>query len=71
MSLRSLAVSANPMCLALPPPFDSPTLVFEEREMRRLVQVRASVCVHMCARDTLKHHTFIYPDAAASCCCCT
>ena len=49
MSLRSLAISANPMCLALPPPFDSPTLVFEDREMRRLVQVRASVCVHVCA----------------------
>ena len=47
MSLRSLAISANPMCLALPPPFDSPTLVFEDREMRRLVQVRASVCIHV------------------------
>ena len=30
------------MCLLLPPPFDSPTLVFQDRELRRLVQVRVT-----------------------------
>ena len=45
MSLASLAVCANPLCAALPPPYDSPTLAFEDRELRRLAQVRACVCM--------------------------
>jgi hypothetical protein len=41
-----MAICANPVCALLPPPYDSPTLVFEERELRRLAQVceRASLC---------------------------
>ena len=38
----------NPVCVLLPPPYDSPTLVFEERELRRLVQVRARASLCQC-----------------------
>jgi len=38
MTLSSMAICTNPVCVLLPPPYDSLTLVFEERELRRLVQ---------------------------------
>ncbi len=41
MQLASLAICANPLCSALPPPYDSPVAVFEDRELRRLAQVCA------------------------------
>ncbi len=61
MSLHSLAICANPMCTLLPPPFDSPSLVFEERELRRLVQVwaRNVVPVQQRARLVLATHATV------------
>ena len=48
MTLSSMAICTNPVCVLLPPPYDSPTLEFEERELRRLVQVRARASLCQC-----------------------
>ena len=48
MTLSSMAICTNPVCVLLPPPYDSPTLEFEERELRRLVQVRARARASLC-----------------------
>jgi hypothetical protein len=51
MQLDSLAICANPVCSNLPPPYDSPVAVFEDRELRRLAQVCA--CMYKLSRGSI------------------